>query len=272
MKKNIRLILTDMDGTLLNNHKALPVNTIEMIQRCQKQGIIFGAASGRQMSNIQHYFQEHEVYKEMFFVAENGAYASYQGEVIHFSALNSSYVPDLIQIARGLTEAWPVLCSAKTAYIESNDPRLLTQCKKYYEKLEVVEDLLAIQDEFCKLSICALKGSEETAWPAFLPWTNRLQITVSADIWLDICNLNECKGKPVALFQDKMNIAIEETMAFGDYLNDVTLLPRAKYSYAMANAHPDLIQLAQATAPSNEEGGVIQIVEQFLNEQGGKIV
>lgn len=264
MKKNIRLILSDMDGTLLNDKKEIPTNTYAVIQRCLDQGILFGVASGRQLYNLQKQFEPFK--NQLFYVAENGAYSFYQEEVLHFSKMDDAIVVDLIQKARTLKNAWPVLCGIKGAYIECVDPRLIEECKKYYYQLSIVDDLLAVKDDFCKISICDLEGSEFHSNAVFEKEKEFLQITVSADIWLDICNLSESKGKAVELFQKKMGISIEQTMAFGDYLNDLTLMPRAYYSYAMANAHPELAKISRFKAPSNEEGGVVQIVEQFLDE------
>ena len=259
----IRLILTDMDGTLLNSRKELPKETDAVIQQCLERGILFGCASGRQLINLQRYFEKWK--DSLFFIGENGAYARYGQKVIHYSALDKALIPELLQRARALKTAWPVFCTKDCAYIESEDPRLLQECRKYYAELKVVASLDSLTEPPCKISICDLTGSEAQAWPAFQSLQDQVQITVSADIWLDICNLGECKGKAAALFQHQMGILPETTMVFGDYLNDASLMPLAAYSYAMANAHPDLAKLARFRAPSNEEGGVITVIQQYLN-------
>ena len=63
-----------------------------------------------------------------------------------------------------------------------------------------------------------------------------------------------------------MGIGSEEVMAFGDYMNDYDMIKYAGESYAMANGHPDLIAAAKHTAPSNDEHGVIRVLEQLLSE------
>lgn len=52
---------------------------------------------------------------------------------------------------------------------------------------------------------------------------------------------------------------------FGDYLNDTELIKAAGKSYAMSNAHPDILELADEIAPSNIEEGVIVVLEKLLN-------
>jgi hydroxymethylpyrimidine pyrophosphatase-like HAD family hydrolase len=53
----------------------------------------------------------------------------------------------------------------------------------------------------------------------------------------------------------------EEVVAFGDMPNDLEMLGWAGTSYAMANAHPDVLAAAALRAPSNEEDGVAQVLE-----------
>jgi len=57
----------------------------------------------------------------------------------------------------------------------------------------------------------------------------------------------------------------EQTAAFGDYLNDAELLAAAGTSYAMANGHPQLKAAADHIAPSNEENGVVRVLQQLLD-------
>lgn len=255
-----------MDGTLLNKHKVLPEKTIDTIQRCLDRGIIFGIASGRQLPSLESYFPE-ELNKELLFVAHNGNYARYKNETIYYSSLSNELLPEIIQTVRSLDQVWPIWCCKDCAYIENDDPLFLEQCHRFYAKVVRVDDLLKLDEAPCMLSICALKGSEQHALPVFEKYKDRLEVIVAEKIWLDIFNLNEGKGNPVQIFQKSRNLSPQETMVFGDYFNDLSLFECAKYSYAVSNAHPEVIKKANYTAPSAEEGGVITVIEQFLNKE-----
>ncbi|HOA39381.1 MAG TPA: HAD hydrolase family protein, partial [Flavihumibacter sp.] len=54
---NVKLIATDMDGTLLNGEKELPPDFYQVFQQIHAQGILFAAASGRQFFNLQQEFE-----------------------------------------------------------------------------------------------------------------------------------------------------------------------------------------------------------------------
>ena len=75
------------------------------------------------------------------------------------------------------------------------------------------------------------------------------------------------KGVAIKLLQKKLNIKPEECMAFGDQMNDYTLLKAVKYSYAMANAVPRIKDIAYGIAKSNDHQGVLEVIKQeVLNE------
>jgi hypothetical protein len=65
--------------------------------------------------------------------------------------------------------------------------------------------------------------------------------------------------------QSHLGIAANHTLVFGDYLNDLEMLSTAQYSYAMKNAHPEVINKASfITEYTNDEAGVIKKVEELL--------
>ena len=81
---------------------------------------------------------------------------------------------------------------------------------------------------------------------------------------MDVMNSGVNKGAALRTIQEKLGISREETMSFGDYLNDYELLLEAKESYAMANAHDKLKEIAAHIAPSNREQGVMRVIRREL--------
>ncbi len=261
----IKLIVSDLDGTLLDCHEQLPKNWSIVFQQCQEKGILFSAASGRQLLNMESSFPNDK--DKMLFIAENGTCIKYNNEILYKSTLNQTKISNLIKNARTIKNCWAVYCADDRGYIDSKDSHLVEECNKYFSKLEIVDDLLDVKDECCKVAIYKTDGVEGDCLESFKQYSDEFDITVSAHVWLTICNKNESKGNALKLFQEKFNISKEETMVFGDYLNDVSLMDCAYYSYAMENAHPELKKHARFIAPSNNEGGVMQVVEEMLKSQ-----
>lgn len=74
----IKLIISDMDGTLLNNNDEIHTDFEEILKDLTSRGILFCVASGRQYYNLLDKFRE--VQEQIVFVAENGTYVVYKGE------------------------------------------------------------------------------------------------------------------------------------------------------------------------------------------------
>ena len=72
------------------------------------------------------------------------------------------------------------------------------------------------------------------------------------------------KGTAVRLLQRSLGISRDQTVAFGDYLNDLEMLDAAGWSFAMANAHPEVLARAARIAPANTEHGLITTLGRVL--------
>ena len=72
------------------------------------------------------------------------------------------------------------------------------------------------------------------------------------------------KGLAISEIQKLLNIKQEETMVFGDYLNDLEMMQNAYHSYAMENAHSDLKKVARFIAKSNDDNGVVRAIKEKL--------
>ena len=91
-----------------------------------------------------------------------------------------------------------------------------------------------------------------------------LQISCAGDVWLDCMAKNVNKGHAVKVIQDSLGIKPEETMAFGDQLNDIEMLQQAYYSFAVANARDEVKKAARFQADSNVNQGVLKILQNLL--------
>ena len=253
----IKLIASDMDGTLLNDKDEIHEEFYQVFQELKKQNIIFAAASGRQYYNLAKRFEK--IKDDMMFIAENGTFVVYKGEELLLNALDKETAIELIKIGRDIKESYVVLCGKKFAYIESKDERLIKEVEKYYEEYKIVNDLTKVEDDILKVTICDFIGSEENSYTYYNDYKEKLQV------WLDITDKGVNKGLAINKLQELLNIKHEETMVFGDYLNDLEMMESAYHSYAMENAHDDLKKVARFRAKKNTENGVVEKIKEVLN-------
>ena len=258
----IKLIATDMDGTLLNSKNEIQDGFYEVFNKLEEKGIIFAAASGRQYYNLLKRFEGIE--DKMMFIAENGTFVVYKGKELVVNALDLNLARELIKVGRNIKDSYVILCGKKSAYIESDDKRLIEQTEKYYERYEIVSDLTKIEDDILKVTICDFAGSENNSNKYYDDFRDKAQIAVSGEIWLDITAKGINKGVAIEEVQDLLNIKHEETMVFGDYLNDLEMMSSAYHSYAMENAHPKLKEICNYRAKSNDEDGVVDAIKKHF--------
>lgn len=262
---NIKLVAADMDGTLLNAKHELSPDFFPLLDQMRSKGILFAAASGRQYHNLYNRFLS--VKDEVIFIAENGSYVMYKGEELLVQAMDKEIARELILAARKIPNVYIILCGKKKAYIESDAPEFIKNVNMYYDACEMVNDLSQVDDdEFLKIAICDMAGTETNSYKHFKHLQDKLQVKISGHIWLDLSHKLANKGRALAMLQEKYHISAEETMVFGDYLNDLEMIQQAGVSYAMENAHTDIKNAARFITKSNEENGVIVVLQQMLQD------
>lgn len=260
----IKLIATDMDGTLLNSKNEIQDGFYDVFNEIREKQIIFAAASGRQYYNLLERFKDMK--DNMMFIAENGTFVVYKGKELVVNSLDINLARELIKIGRTIENAFVILCGKNSAYIENRDERLIEQTEKYYARYEIVSDLTKVEDKILKVTICDFSGSEENSNKYFDDYRDKAQVCVSGKIWLDITANGVNKGVAIKEVQERLGIDYKETMVFGDYLNDLEMMSSAYYSYAMENAHDDLKKVARFTAKSNDESGVVHAIREVLSK------
>ena len=258
MENVIRLVATDMDGTLLDSHKRIPKDFKPwVVSHPQIRTVI---ASGRQYYALERDFMD--IKDHLTFIAENGSLVFDKGKIVYQNTLSKDHILQTLDLLDMIPAATPVLNGVNSAYIKStNDPEML-QATMYYERLKQVEDLraTAMKETIVKLAIYFHQEAAEESAHFFTRLPSGLKAVVSGVSWIDVANLSANKGKALIAIQEQNHISYEESMAFGDYFNDVELLEACKYSYVTANAHPAVKKYAHFETSSNDEYGVMKVL------------
>ncbi|SEE08254.1 hypothetical protein SAMN05216532_6859 [Streptomyces sp. 2231.1] len=263
---DIRLIVTDMDGTLLDDAKRIPDGLWPMLAELRRRGVLFSPASGRQYATLARQFAE--VAEGMVFIAENGTYVVRDGVELSSDPLVGSAAAGVARTVRRLVadgvDAGAVVCGKRSAYVERTDEAFLAEVRKYYVEHRIVEDVTAVDDDVIKVAVFDFGAAERSTAPALAPFAATHQVVVSGEHWVDVMNRTANKGAALRGLQEALGITPAQTMVFGDYLNDLEMLDAAEWSFAMANAHPDVVRRARHLAPSNNDDGVLRTVARVL--------
>ncbi len=256
----IKLVAVDMDGTFLDGDGQIPDDAWAVIDQLQARGIKFVPASGRQFATLREQFAQ---LGEIAIIAENGTVVMDGDKEIYSNIIDSASVDAVIDAVRAqeALDAGLVLCGRRTAYVERNDEEFMQAVAPYYRAVEVVENLNDVDDEIIKMSVnVGTSKVQEMADVLDVP----LQVVISGSHWVDAMNHGVHKGLALGALQKELGINHDETVVFGDYPNDLEMIKAVTYSFAMANAHPDVAAAANFTAPANTEHGVLQVLRAYL--------
>ena len=267
---DIRLVVADMDGTLLNEHGAVPSSFWPVLDWMRGRGITFVPASGRQYATLHQIF--HGLDDGLSYVAENGNLVVHQGRPVATHGLDldtSRRVIEIVRQAAGTGEGGGrniglVVCGVDSAYVERDDQAFLTEARKYYVRLDVVGDLSLVTDRVLKLAAFDFDGAQALAAGPFAALAETHQVVVSGQHWVDIMAQGVDKGGAVRQLQQAVGATPAQTVAFGDYPNDLQMLEAADWSFAMANAHPDVAARARWLAPANTDDGVVAVLRRLF--------
>ena len=279
-----RLVVTDMDGTLLNERKELPESFWPVVEALLDRGVHFAPASGRQFATLADQFAP--IADRISFIAENGNFVVREGKVVAATVIAVDQVRAIITTVRDYNEKRHaagrnplglIVCGQKSAYFErfpehfgidrETGNLVLAEAKNYYHALEELADVAdsLSRDKIVKLALFDDEDVEAESAPLLRSVTDQLKAVVSGKHWLDMIVATTNKGTALHDLQESLGITPAETVCFVDYLNDLELIDFADYSFAMANGHPEIKSRAAYLAPSNAEEGVITTLKRIYD-------
>jgi Cof subfamily protein (haloacid dehalogenase superfamily) len=260
----IKLVVSDMDGTLLDDRKQIDPDIYEVLERLKEKRIRFMVASGRQYPSLLSLFHAHR--QDVVIIAENGAYVTYDGQELYSSVMKRDIVEYSLDCIGKMPNVEPMLCAREVSYTTNPKTYEIMKSDKFKYKMQLVDNLYDVKDEIIKVSMLDYdkNGAEGNSFAFLKPLLHqKAEIAVSGFQCVDIVNKGVSKGTAIEAMQKRWGISMEETVAFGDNYNDVEMLQRAAYSFAMANAEPGVQKVARYITGSNNEGSVVKEIRKL---------
>lgn len=259
----IKLIVSDIDGTLVNHKKELPNSFWDVFELMSQKNILFCAASGRQVQSLEKLFAP--VSGQIGLVSDNGALVKFQGKELHEQPMRKDEITPILQVCETIKNAAVVLCGKEKAYVKTTNTALFEEIAVHYPSLERVVDFATVNDTVLKISVCDEEGVKSNSYPKLKSFSDVFKVVVSGEKWLDITDKNVNKGEAIQMLQRIWKITPDQTVVFGDQFNDIEMLRNATYSYAMKNAQPEVKAFASfETDYDNNHEGVIRKIYDLI--------
>ncbi|GAB6160162.1 HAD family hydrolase [Howardella ureilytica] len=237
-----RLIASDIDGTLLKDGKqTLDNDFFDLINTLYAQGVLFVAASGRQLASLKMLFEP--VADNIVFIAENGAYVSYKNEIIHESCMNKSLVHGIVKYILSNKKYEPIISTKDTVYLSKN---FYDHFRKGNEKIlytsTITDDFFGITEDVLKITACSFDGfTKEDKMNIDETWRKYVNTTMSSSIFFDFMNPGVSKGVALKSVLKLFGLSSYDAIAFGDNFNDISMFESVDNSFVMESAD-DLVK------------------------------
>lgn len=263
----IKLIASDMDGTLLTPEGKVPNEFFDTLKKLKEKNIEFVVASGRPYKTLYENFKP--ISDEISYVSDNGAMVVENGKIKSIEIIDKKSVNKIVDACKQLKNSIAIFCGVNNFYHLKCDDIYLNEIDKYYLDNIIIDSydyIKTIDDDIFKVSICDMDNAMTNSYEVMKNLLgNDFKIVVAGKYWTDITNKNVNKGTAIKKIQSINSISPKETMAFGDYFNDIEMLGQAYYSYVMEDALDEVKEHGNFIAKSNKENGVIQVINSMIN-------
>ena len=268
-----KMLVLDVDGTLLNDNKEISKRTLATLRKVQQMGVRIILASGRPTYGLL------PLAKELELGTYNGYVLSYNGgqvinasngEVIFERRINPELIPYLEKKAN--KNGFGILTYDGDTIVTNmpDNPHIQAEAALNGMKINYQENFsIAIDYSPCK---CMLVSDDEKALIGLEEhWKRRLDgvldVFRSEPFFLEVVGCRVDKANTLGAVMEMQGIKPDEIVVFGDGVADVTMLQLAELGIAMGNAPDSVKRCADYVTLSNNEDGVAVAVEKaFIAE------
>lgn len=258
-----KLVVLDMDGTLLNNEHHVSIANKEVIHRLKREGTSVVLASGRPYESIYPYVKDLDI--DLPIIAANGALikSPLTSEVYYSSGLPINLAEEIIEY--GQENQFPI-----SLYLDGEVHTFNESMVKVHWELEkinarLIDKFVGNRDLFKIIYANTPQKIEEAYIHLEQKYKEKLYITRSDAIYLDVMNINASKGKALYKLMDMLQISSHEVLVLGNSFNDIAMFEVAGLAIAMDNSPQEVKDAANFVTKSNNDDGVAYALDRYIN-------
>jgi len=250
-----RAVAVDLDGTLLNNQRVVSARNAEALLKAAERGWTIILATARPLRTTRMIVPD--AFYPFYWALCNGAWLLKDGEILHRSEIPHDEMHRMVGLFT--REGWPFQVEAEDRmFTDSSVPDGFLG--EYYPLSELG------QHDACKLIVNVASAQEADAVLETIP-EEYIGIVTDGGRLIQISHVQCHKVAAVQRVLEWENISLNDTIAFGDDNNDLSLIKAAGVGVAMGNATPEVKAAADHVALTNDEDGVAEFLEKAIRTQ-----
>ena len=269
--KKIRLVVFDLDGTLLNDKNEIGKDSIELVKELQNLGVRFSIATGRLFSAMAQHAQTLKIDLPLI-TLDGSMIKTLDDQIVFKTCIKAKHIKKAIQLAEQ-NSMNIALCHADAIYYTEVNSAIPTITDKFGANFEEVESYDNYLDNTLEILITGnFKSSiklvkEKLSFPFCWGLNSVYYKAHSHDVYnLEIRKRGSSKGKGLKRLTRTLGIKETETAVMGDWYNDRTLFETKALKIAVNNAVPEIKRMADfITNKNNNEDGSAEFLEMILN-------
>ena len=266
--ENIKLIVADLDGTLLDENKQIDSDMPSLLPAMREQGIAFTFGSGRNMHIMQDYVSQLQV--DIPYITNNGANMFEGRRCIYECSMSSSDL--LLALTLLKQRGIPFLAYSNFAvYPVGSHPGLT----KFMERLKGKSDIIETKTiheiiEHSIFKVVIIHDDENLMREVMGEINDNCKeahcVRSEGDIYT-LTHIDASKGNTLKKLIELMDVNSDQVLVFGDNYNDTSMFDVVKYSVAMGNSSKEIQDKATHVTKSNEEQGVSWFIKNYVLEK-----
>lgn len=274
----MRLMATDLDGTLLNSQKEISAGNLEAICLAAERGVQLCLATGRTFPGVVSYAREifEATGVEPYMILGSGATVFRYGgdEPLYRRWLDYGDYRELTGMARAAGIGAP-LVSHREDCILTHDPLVSLALMKdsLNGRMPVrycAEEEITPADRFVKMQFTAAEEEIDDAYGRIPErYFEAYTMTRTAPLCIEIIHRDASKGAALSFLAESLGIGREDVLAIGDHNNDVSMVSYAGMGVAMENGTPEVKAAANRMTADCDRDGFGAAIRALLTESDG---
>lgn len=267
----MKLLFTDLDGTLLNSQKSISVNTRAVLDKWIKKGNRLILSSGRPLDSILEVKKLGNLnYPDMLIIASNGSliYDCDKEKILYQTGVPFPYVKHIMDTAKKCGvhchtySDTHIICEGENEHLTYYMSRIHLPC---IISDDVISELPHAPEKLLAIDIHDHEKLENLR-QALLPWAEgKIQMLYSCNELLECIPYESGKGNALLKVCEILKVPVKNSYAAGDMNNDISMLQSAGVKIAMKNATPLLKEMADiVTEKDNDHDGLAETLLKFL--------